>query len=88
MPCEPLAGARCGQVAMNALFGKKKTTKEVVREQQREISKEKRHLDREIRELELQEKRIITKIKQLSAKGDMGSGERTRRRGHGKHARP
>ncbi len=65
---------------MNALFGKKKTTKEVVREQQREISKEKRHLDREIRELELQEKRIITKIKQLSAKGDMGSGEQTRRR--------
>jgi hypothetical protein len=45
-----------------------------VREQQREITREKRGLDREIRDLELQEKRIITKIKQLSAKGDMGSG--------------
>eukprot|EP01100_Stratorugosa_tubuloviscum_P004642 TRINITY_DN2167_c4_g1_i1.p1 TRINITY_DN2167_c4_g1~~TRINITY_DN2167_c4_g1_i1.p1 ORF type:complete len:233 (-),score=106.65 TRINITY_DN2167_c4_g1_i1:32-688(-) len=56
---------------MEFFFGKRKTPREMIRENQRLIKKAQRELEREIRGLESQEKRTIMEIKQLANKNQM-----------------
>jgi len=58
---------------MSFLFGKKKTMKEIVREQQRNINRSMRDLDRERTGLQNQEKKIIVEMKKLAKQGQMGA---------------
>jgi cell division protein FtsB len=48
---------------------------QVAREQKRAIGKEKRNLDRDLVQLDQQERKLTAEIKKLSAKGDMASGK-------------
>eukprot|EP01116_Phalansterium_solitarium_P009283 TRINITY_DN2336_c0_g1_i1.p1 TRINITY_DN2336_c0_g1~~TRINITY_DN2336_c0_g1_i1.p1 ORF type:complete len:222 (-),score=68.86 TRINITY_DN2336_c0_g1_i1:159-824(-) len=58
---------------MEWLFGKKKTLKEVLREQQRNLNRAIREIDRERTGLQNQEKKIIVEMKKLAKQGQMGS---------------
>eukprot|EP00474_Spongospora_subterranea_P000923 CRZ01381.1 hypothetical protein [Spongospora subterranea] len=54
---------------MLGLFGKRKTTKEIVREQKRAVDKSIRGLERERMGLERQEKKLIMDMKNMAKKG-------------------
>jgi charged multivesicular body protein 2A len=58
---------------MEWLFGKKKTTKEIIREQQRMMRRSIRDIDREHLQLERQEKKTIGEIKKLARDGQTDS---------------
>lgn len=51
------------------LFGKKKDPKEQLREAKSEIRKNQRSIDRELFQLDISEKKVITEIKQYAKKG-------------------
>ena len=55
---------------MSFLFGKKKTTAEILREHQRVINRAMREMDREKMKMEQQEKRLVNEIKREAAKGN------------------
>jgi len=54
-----------------ALFGRRKTPQEMLRQNQRALNKAMRDLDRERSSLEQQEKKIIADIKMMAKKGQM-----------------
>jgi len=54
---------------MMGLFGKRKTTKEIVREQKRMVERSIRQLERERVNMERQEKKLIADIKTMAKKG-------------------
>jgi len=58
---------------MSFLFGKKKTPKEMMREQQRALNRAMREVDRERVNLQNQEKRTTLEIKKLAKSGQMGA---------------
>lgn len=58
-------------MALAALFGRRKTPEEVMREQQRLLNRTIRELDRERSKLEQQEKKIIADIKKMAKQGQM-----------------
>jgi len=58
---------------MMGIFGKKKTLKEILRENKREISRAIRELDRERTGLEREEKRLIAEIKKAAKAGQNNS---------------
>ena len=53
------------------LFGRKQTPAEMLRKNQRALSKAMRDLDRERQKMEQQEKKIINDIKTMAKKGQM-----------------
>ncbi|KAM9953623.1 hypothetical protein ACTFIW_006996 [Dictyostelium discoideum] len=57
------------------LFGKQKTPKEVLRENQRNLTKSMREIDRERVSLQNQEKKIILDIKKMAKQGQMNSAK-------------
>ncbi|KYQ92408.1 SNF7 family protein [Tieghemostelium lacteum] len=57
------------------LFGKQKTPKEVLRENQRDLNKSMREIDRERMNLQNQEKKIIMDIKKMAKQGQMNSAK-------------
>ncbi|KAF2076018.1 hypothetical protein CYY_002678 [Polysphondylium violaceum] len=57
------------------LFGKTKTPKEVLRENQRSLNKSMREIDRERVNLQNQEKKIIIDIKKMAKQGQMNSAK-------------
>ncbi|KAM9987447.1 hypothetical protein ACTFIV_006299 [Dictyostelium citrinum] len=57
------------------LFGKQKTPKEVLRENQRNLNKSMREIDRERVNLQNQEKKIILDIKKMAKQGQMNSAK-------------
>ncbi|EGG20924.1 SNF7 family protein [Cavenderia fasciculata] len=57
------------------LFGKQKTPKEILRENQRSLNKSMRELDRERVSLQNQEKKIILDIKKMAKQGQMNSAK-------------
>ena len=58
---------------MGNTFGKKKTLKEIMRENKRTINRAIRELDREKMNLEKQEKKIIAELKKNAAANQMGA---------------
>jgi len=52
------------------IFGKKPSPEEYVKKWKRELKKEERNLDKNIRSIELEEQKIKASIKQLAKKGD------------------
>jgi len=60
-------------MVLEVLFGKKKTLKEVMRENKREINRSIRDLDRERTALERQQEKLIKDIKKAATDGQMGS---------------
>jgi len=56
---------------LDALFGRRKTPQEMLRQNQRALNKAMRDLDRERSSLEQQEKKIIADIKMMAKKGQM-----------------
>jgi len=58
---------------MEFLFGKKKTPAQMLRENQRLLTRAMRDLDRERAQLEKQEKQHIAEIKKMAKKGEMGT---------------
>merc|ERR1712131_111918 len=61
------------QIKMEFLFGKKKTPAQMLRENQRLLTRAMRDLDRERAQLEKQEKQHIAEIKKMAKKGEMGT---------------
>ncbi|EGC39387.1 hypothetical protein DICPUDRAFT_45207 [Dictyostelium purpureum] len=57
------------------LFGKQKTPKEILRENQRALNKSMREIDRERVNLQNQEKKIILDIKKMAKQGQMNSAK-------------
>jgi len=55
------------------LFGKKKTPEEMLRQNQRALTKAMRDLDRERAKMEQQEKKVIADIKKMAKQGQMVS---------------
>jgi len=55
---------------MDALFGKPKDAKEVIRDQQRDLKRVQRELDRDRVQLERQEKEIMSQIKKAAKDGN------------------
>lgn len=53
------------------LFGKKKTPEEMLRQNQRALTKAMRDLDREKAKMEQQEKKVIADIKKMAKQGQM-----------------
>ena len=53
------------------LFGKKKTPQEMLRQNQRALTKAIRELDRERSKMEQQEKKVIADIKKMAKAGQM-----------------
>merc|ERR1711991_21101 len=60
---------------MDWLFGKKKTPKQMMRENQRALKRAIRDLDRERNNMQKQEKKIIIDIKKAAKEGQMGSAK-------------
>ncbi|XP_056400416.1 charged multivesicular body protein 2a-like [Hyla sarda] len=60
---------------MDFLFGRQKTSKEILRENQRALTRAMRELDRERQKLEQQEKKIICNIKKMAKEGKMDAGK-------------
>eukprot|EP00117_Sycon_ciliatum_P015771 scpid77445/ scgid15491/ Charged multivesicular body protein 2a; Chromatin-modifying protein 2a len=58
-------------MALAAIFGRRKSPEEVMREQQRLLNRTIRELDRERAKLEQQEKKIIADIKKMAKQGQM-----------------
>lgn len=58
-------------VAMDLLFGRRKTPEELLRQNQRALTRAMRELDRERQKLEAQEKKIIIDIKKMAKQGQM-----------------
>ena len=58
---------------MEFLFGKKKTPAQMLRENQRLLTRAMRDLDRERAQMEKQEKKIIADIKQMAKKNEMAT---------------
>ena len=58
---------------MEWLFGKKQTPEEMLRKNQRALTKAMRDLDRERSKMEQQEKKIIADIKKMAKMGQMVS---------------
>ena len=58
---------------MEWLFGKKKTPAQMLRENQRLLTRAMRDLDRERAGMEKQEKKIIADIKQMAKKNEMST---------------
>lgn len=56
---------------MDFLFGRRKTPQEMLRQNQRALTRAMRDLDRERTRLEQQEKKIINDIKMMAKKGQM-----------------
>ncbi|XP_032869487.1 charged multivesicular body protein 2a isoform X1 [Amblyraja radiata] len=56
---------------MNAIFGKRKTPEEMLRQNQRALTRAMREMDRERMKLEQQEKKIIGDIKKMAKQGQM-----------------
>ncbi|MGH0191399.1 UNVERIFIED_CONTAM: hypothetical protein FKN15_062902 [Acipenser sinensis] len=56
---------------MDFLFGKRKTPEEMLRQNQRALTRAMRDLDRERQRLEQQEKKIIADIKKMAKQGQM-----------------
>uniref|UniRef100_A0A914I618 C3H1-type domain-containing protein n=1 Tax=Globodera rostochiensis TaxID=31243 RepID=A0A914I618_GLORO len=61
------------KIAMEFLFGKRKTPAEMLRQNQRALNKAIRELDRERQRLEMSEKKIIADIKKMAKMGQMNS---------------
>lgn len=60
---------------MDEIFGKKKTTKEIQREEKRSIEKEVRNLEKEKQNLVRQEKDLLEQTKIAAKKGDTYSAK-------------
>eukprot|EP01114_Cavostelium_apophysatum_P011842 TRINITY_DN26368_c0_g1_i1.p1 TRINITY_DN26368_c0_g1~~TRINITY_DN26368_c0_g1_i1.p1 ORF type:complete len:210 (+),score=36.34 TRINITY_DN26368_c0_g1_i1:62-691(+) len=60
---------------MDALFGKKKTTKEVLRDNKRSLQHNQRDLDRELLQLDRDEKKTMLEIKKLAKQGQNSSAK-------------
>lgn len=60
-------------LAMEALFGKKKTPQEVIRENKRMLDKSIRELDRERGQLQAQEKKLIVEMKKSAKANQIGA---------------
>lgn len=58
---------------MDRLFGKRKTPEEMLRQNQRALTKAMRDLDRERVKMENQEKKVIADIKKMAKQGQMVS---------------
>uniref|UniRef100_A0A8C3Q0L9 Uncharacterized protein n=1 Tax=Chrysolophus pictus TaxID=9089 RepID=A0A8C3Q0L9_CHRPC len=58
-------------VTMDLLFGRRKTPEELLRQNQRALTRAMRELDRERQKLEAQEKKIIIDIKKMAKQGQM-----------------
>lgn len=58
---------------MGNALGKKKTLKEQLRENKREINRAVRELDRERTNLQMQEKKLIIEIKKMAKEGQIAS---------------
>jgi len=58
-----------------SLFGKRPTTEEVVKKWKRELRKEDRELDKNIRSIEIEEQKLKRSIKELAKKGDKASAK-------------
>ncbi|NXC47492.1 CHM2A protein, partial [Penelope pileata] len=56
---------------MDLLFGRRKTPEELLRQNQRALTRAMRELDRERQKLEAQEKKIIIDIKKMAKQGQM-----------------
>lgn len=63
--------ALAGFTKMDRLFGKKKTPEEMLRQNQRALTKAMRDLDRERVKMEGQEKKVIADIKKMAKQGQM-----------------
>uniref|UniRef100_A0A8C9LE83 Uncharacterized protein n=1 Tax=Pavo cristatus TaxID=9049 RepID=A0A8C9LE83_PAVCR len=59
---------------MDLLFGRRKTPEELLRQNQRALTRAMRELDRERQKLEAQEKKIIIDIKKMAKQGQMVRG--------------
>ena len=64
---------RKGKGKMDFIFGSRKTPQEMLRENQRMITKSVRELDRERAKLEQQEKKLVADIKKSAKAGQMVS---------------
>lgn len=60
-------------MALEFLFGRRKTPQELLRQNQRALNRAMRDLDRERAQMENQEKRIIADIKKMAKQGQMVS---------------
>lgn len=60
---------------MDLLFGRRKTPEELLRQNQRALTRAMRELDRERQKLEAQEKKIIIDIKKMAKQGQMVRGD-------------
>lgn len=60
---------------MSFLFGKQPKPEELVRKWKRELQKEQRQLDRQIRAIDMQEQKTVRSIKDLAKKGDKNSAK-------------
>uniref|UniRef100_A0A914UIK6 Charged multivesicular body protein 2a n=1 Tax=Plectus sambesii TaxID=2011161 RepID=A0A914UIK6_9BILA len=58
-------------MALDFLFGRRKTPQELLRQNQRALNKAMRELDRERGRLEMQEKKVIADIKKMAKQGQM-----------------
>lgn len=58
-------------MAMDFLFGRRKTPEEMLRQNQRALNKAMRDLDRERTKMEQQEKKIINDIKKMAKENQM-----------------
>lgn len=56
---------------MQALFGKKKTPEQMLKQNQRALNRTIRELDREKTRMEQQEKKVIAEIKKMAKQGQM-----------------
>ena len=59
------------KMPLEFLFGKKKTPEEMLRQNQRALTKAMRDLDRERSKMEQQEKKVIADIKKMAKQGQM-----------------
>lgn len=59
------------RMAMEFLFGRRKTPEEMLRQNQRALNKAMRDLDRERAKMEQQEKKIINDIKKMAKENQM-----------------
>ncbi|KAI0220442.1 Charged multivesicular body protein 2a [Lamellibrachia satsuma] len=60
---------------MEWLFGKKKTPQQLLRQNQRALTKAMRELDRERQRMEQQEKKVIADIKKMAKSWSDGCGQ-------------
>lgn len=58
-------------ITMDALFGRRKTPEQMLRENQRMLNRAIRDLDRERSRMEQQEKKVIADIKKMAKAGQM-----------------